>query len=277
MTTGQPVGEIYCAYLPPGLAWITEPLAQVIGRSPFTLHSATWQTTVNIALGAGVPALGQHWLGALSMIARRPGAPEAKPLKPDAVYQGPWRLDTRISATLPSGDLIRRRFITNAVAVTLAVCAMTFTSWLLYTTQSLANDAAFWTQQIASKHQEVEALNALTRELTTQSDRIDAAYALAAMPYRLTQFLLALGRTRPATMQIDGLDSLERGAVLRGVLHEPSDKARVTINGYREALQREPAISAAFGSVTLTSFSRRDARASSPEAYEFELTFKARP
>ncbi|MBN8645731.1 MAG: hypothetical protein J0L61_10905, partial [Planctomycetes bacterium] len=27
MTTGQPVGEIYCAYLPPALSWIAEPLA----------------------------------------------------------------------------------------------------------------------------------------------------------------------------------------------------------------------------------------------------------
>src|SRR5260221_6167273 len=33
MTTGQPVGEIYCAYLPAALSWIAEPLAHVVGRA----------------------------------------------------------------------------------------------------------------------------------------------------------------------------------------------------------------------------------------------------
>lgn len=76
MTTGQPVGEIYCAYLPPALSWITEPLAQVVGRTPFAMDCAAWLPTVNIAVAEGVPPFGAHWLGALSLIA---GAGAIKP------------------------------------------------------------------------------------------------------------------------------------------------------------------------------------------------------
>ncbi len=76
MTTGQPVGEIYCAYLPPALSWITEPLAQVVGRTPFTMDCTAWLPTVGIRTTDGMPAFGSHWLGALSLVA---GANGTKP------------------------------------------------------------------------------------------------------------------------------------------------------------------------------------------------------
>ncbi len=69
MTTGQPVGEIYCAYLPPALSWITEPLSQVVGRTPFVMDCAAWLPTAGIQVADGVPAFGSHWLGALSLVA----------------------------------------------------------------------------------------------------------------------------------------------------------------------------------------------------------------
>jgi len=69
MTTGQPVGEIYCAYLPPALSWITEPLAQVVGRTPFVMDCPAWMPTVNIRTTEGLSLFGSHWLGALSLVA----------------------------------------------------------------------------------------------------------------------------------------------------------------------------------------------------------------
>lgn len=69
MTTGQPVGEIYCAYLPPVLSWITEPLAQVVGRTPFIMDCAAWLLAVNIRAAVGLPRFDSHWLGALSLLA----------------------------------------------------------------------------------------------------------------------------------------------------------------------------------------------------------------
>ena len=270
MTTGQPVGEIYCAYLPPALSWIAEPLAHTIGRTPFVMDCPAWQGTVNLATASNVAPLGQHWLGALSLIADIPGPPAGKAPKADAVYQGPWRIDCRISAALPSSDLIRRRFITNAIATTLAAVAVMIAFWLYYLGRTLEEDTAAWSQRITDNRPAVEELAASTRKLNTAADRIDAAYLLMAAPYRVSELIMTLGRTRPASMQIANLDSMETGLVMRGSLYESSDKAKITLNNYREELLRDPLIGARFATISLTSFSRKE----TTEAFEFELTFK---
>ncbi len=270
MTTGQPVGEIYCAYLPPALSWIAEPLAQVIGRTPFVLDCAAWQSAVAISTAEGVKPLGQHWLGALSLVARPEGASATIAPKPEAVYQGPWRVDCRISAALPSGDLVRRRFITNAIAATLALAAIVFTFWLVYLGRTLESEIAGWQQRIADNKGQVNALDADTRTLTTAAGRIDSAYALMAAPYRLSELLMALGSNRPASMQIESIDSLQTGLVLRGILREPSDRAKIILDQCRQQMLKDPLIGARFASIGLTSFSRRE----EADTFDFELTFK---
>lgn len=270
MTTGQPVGEIYCAYLPPSLSWITEPLAQVIGRTPFVMDVAAWQTTVNIATAENVEPLGQHWLGALSLVAQPEGAITGPVPKPEAVYQGPWRVDCRISAALPSGDLVRRRFITNAIALTLTAAALVFTLWLFYLGGTLQAETTGWRQRIADNKRQVEALEADTRILAAAAARIDSAHTLMAPPYRLSELLMALGHNRPASMQIESLDSVESGLVLRGTLHEPSDRAKVVLDQCRHQMLKDPLIGDRFTGITLTSFSRRE----QTDSFDFELTFR---
>lgn len=270
MTTGQPVGEIYCAYLPPDLSWITEPLAQVIGRTPFVMDVAAWQTTVNIATAENVKTPGQHWLGALSLVAQPEGAATGPVPKPEAVYQGPWRMDCRISAALPSGDLVRRRFITNAVALTLTAAALVFTLWLFYLGGTLQAETSGWQQRIAENKRQVEALEADTRVLAAAAGRIDSAHTLMAPPYRLSELLMALGRNRPASMQIESLDSVDSGLVLRGTLHEPSDRAKVALDQCRHQMLQDSLIGERFASIALTSFSRRE----QADSFDFELTFR---
>ncbi|MDQ5977686.1 MAG: hypothetical protein QG602_658 [Verrucomicrobiota bacterium] len=270
MTTGQPVGEIYCAYLPPALSWIAEPLAQVIGRSPLVLDCAAWQASVGINAAEDLKPLGQHWLGALSLVAQPEGAAEATAAKPDAAYQGPWRVDCRISAALPSGDLVRRRFVTNAIAATLATAALVFTVWLTYLGRTLEAEISGWQQRIADNKRQVDALDADTRALGAAATRIDSAHALMAMPYSLSELLMALGRNRPANMQIDSIDSLQTGLVLRGSLHEPSDRAKLTLDQCRQQMLKDPLIGTRFTSIGLTSFSRRV----EADTFDFELSFK---
>jgi hypothetical protein len=270
MTTGQPVGEIYCAYLPPTLAWIAEPLAQVVGRSPFILDCAAWQSTVGIAAADGVAPFGQHWLGALSLVAEGSAPAPDKAPRADAPYQGPWRMDCRISAALPSSDLVRRRFITNAVAATLAAAALVASIWLLYISQTLAGESTVWRQRISDNKRQVDALNADTRTLSEAAARIEAAYALMVPRYRLSELMMALGRNRPARMQVESIDSLETGLVLRGILHEPSDRAKITLDQCRQAMLADPMLGTRFASISLTSFSRKE----TTDTFEFELNFK---
>ncbi|HWA28374.1 MAG TPA: hypothetical protein VG734_22180 [Lacunisphaera sp.] len=273
MTTGQPVGEIYCAYLPPALSWIAEPLAHVIGRTPLVMDAQAWQASVNLTTDEGIAPLGQHWLGALSLLADTPLDIAEKGRKADATYQGPWRVDCRISTALPSSDLVRRRFVTNVLSVTLAAAAALVAGVLYYDGQTREADTALWTQRIADNKKQEDELNAATRKLNLNSDRIDVAYRLMAAPYRVSELVMALGASRPASMQISNIDSLETGLVVHGILHESSDKARNTLNAYREELLHDPLIGPRFASIALTSFSRME----STERFEFELTFKLRP
>ena len=105
---------------------------------------------------------------------------------------------------------------------------------------------------------------------TKAATRSDSAHDLMAPPYRLSELLMALGRNRPASMQIESLDSVESGLVLRGTLHEPSDRAKVVLDQCRHEMLQDPLIGERFAGIALTSFSRRD----QADSFDFELTFR---
>ena len=270
MTTGQPVGEIYCAYLPPALAWITEPLAQVVGRTPFTMDCTEWLPTVNLQTSNGVPAFGSHWLGALSLVADLPGPKLEKAPKEDAAHQGPWHIDCRLSAQLPSGDLVRRRFLPNVIAATLVACALMVTLWQLYVRHTLSTDIVFWQQRIADNQQQVDELNVLNRSLGDQSTRLDYAHELMGAPYEVTDLMMHLGRSRPPNVRIDAIDGNATGLAMRGGLSEPSEQGSRTIRRYVEDLRRNPAIGPLFASIALSTLDRQE----STDTLTFEITFK---
>lgn len=270
MTTGQPVGEIYCAYLPPSLSWIAEPLAHVVGRTPYTLDTTSWQSSVNINVASDVPTLGQHWLGALSLVAELPSAAQEKAPKADAVYQGPWRLDCRISTALPSGDLIRRRFVTNAIASTIAAAALIYTAWQFYISNTLQSDITFWSQRIKENQAQVEELNTLSKKLGEGTARIDQASAMMAQPYVVSDLIMAFGRTRLDRMSIDTIRGFAGGVSLRGKLQEPAEQAAQTLRNYVTTLRKDPEIGPKFGVIALVSLER----AEGADSVDFEIACK---
>ena len=256
MTTGQPVGEIYCAYLPASLAWIAEPLAQVIGRAPFTFDCPAWLPTVNLQLGEGVVAPGPNWLGALSLVAELPGPKPAKDPKDSDAYQGPWHLDRRLSGELPSNDLVRSRFMANAVTATLAACALIIMGWQLYLNNTLASEISYWNQRIQENQRQADELKALTRTLGDQTAKLDQAYGLVAAPYVLSDLVMAFGRTRLDRMTIESINGFAGGVVVRGILHVSSEKATQQLRAYVETLRHDPEFTALFGTIALTSLER---------------------
>lgn len=258
MTTGQPVGEIYCAYLPASLSWITEPLAQVVGRAPLQLDTALWMPTVNLQMADGVPAPGQHWLGALSLVAEVPGPKPATEPKDNDAYQGPWHLDLRLSGNLPSNDLVRRRFVANTIAGTIAVGALMLTCWQLYLGSSLRTEIAFWTQRIKENQSQSDELKAMTRALSDQTARLDQAYTLVSNPYVLSEMIMALGRTRQERMSAVSINGFAGGLVLRGTLRVPSEQGTQQLRAYVETLRKDNELGALFGSIKLTSLDRAE-------------------
>lgn len=270
MTTGQPVGEIYCAYLPPALSWITEPLAQVVGRTPFTMDCREWMPTVGLQAADGVPAFGQHWLGALSLLAELPGTkPESAPGH-DAVYQGPWHLDCRMSAQLPNNKMVRRRFLSTAVIAALAASAFMLTGWLAYVSYTLTKDTTFWNSRIGQSQNLYNDLTQTTRALATKTAQLDRAFGLMGAPYQTSDLLLNLGRTRPASVRVDTISANESGVVMRGGIREPSEQASRSLRRYVDDLRRDADIGPLFANIALTSLDRED----DANSMVFEITFK---
>ena len=270
MTTGQPVGEIYCAYLPPALSWITEPLAQVVGRTPFTINCNEWMPTVGLQAAEGVPPLGQHWLGALSLLATIPGTKSEDTPRDDAAYQGPWHIDCRLSAQLPNNKLVRRRFLVTALATALAASSLTLTCWLLYVSQTLSADTTSMQERIDENQKLYTDFNQTTRTLATRSAKVDRAYELMGSSYQVSDLILSFGRTRPENMRIDTIESNETGVALRGWLPPPAELSSRSLRRYVDELRRDPAIGAIFPAISLNFISRDDVS----DSLTFEISFK---
>ncbi len=270
MATGQSVGEVYCAYLPPELDWIADSITHLVGRAPFKLDCDEWLPTVNLATTEDVPPLAPHWLGALSLVADLPGAEPARKPKTDSPYRGAWRVDFRLAASLPSNDLVRRRFVVDLVAATVAVVAIMATAWQFYAGRELSAQIDYWETLNRENRKPIAEVNRLSRLLSAKSERINYAYELMQSPYAVSDFILNLGRTHPGNVRIGAITSNPNGAMLYGSLQQNSEEASRSAKRYVEDLRRDPAIGPLFASVRLTAFNREGLT----DVHRFEITFQ---
>jgi hypothetical protein len=266
MKTGQPVGEIYCAYLPPGLAWIAEPLAQVIQRTSFAVDCPAWLATVGLQAGGDLPALGPHWLGALGLVAVPQGPPGGK--SPEAAA---WHVDCRLANELPGKKPLGRRFLAAVIAATVTVFALTLALWQWYVIRSLDADTLFWNQQMAANQRLFDELARSTSALGTQSHRFDHAFELMNMPYPVTDFILSLGRSLPPRMRVNLIEASGNRVTMSGSLREPPEQSSRTLGRYLESLRHAPDIGPLFSSIGLTALQREGEK---DESLIFEITFK---
>lgn len=268
LTTGQPIGELYCAYLPPELAWINEPLNLLVGRLPFTLDFTAWLGGARLTCAPGARPPGAHWLGLLSLIA------ESDPAGADGqrTGPGPWRGDWRLTADLPSNDIVRRRFMANTVAAGLASAGVMATLWQGYAAYTLQGDSSYWAQQIRENQAAYDEVVRLDRDLAAQTARLNAAYTAMHPPYPVTNLLLQLGRTRPEHVQLTSIASTDGGLVLQGSLRENSQQASRTLRAYVDTLRADPLLGPLFPAVTLTTLDRDSAGT----AISFEITLRTK-
>lgn len=185
-------------------------------------------------------------------------------------YVGPWHVDCRLSAQLPSDDLIRGRFIVNAVAATLATGVLIFTLWLLYLSGTLRSEITYWQDQIAGHRRQYAELNLATRKLETKVARLDAAYAVMGAPYRVSDLVVSFGRTRLPRMSITSINGFAGGVVVRGQMLEASGPAAQTLRRYVADLRKDPVIGPLFGTIALVSLEREE----NADVMTFEIACK---
>lgn len=185
-------------------------------------------------------------------------------------FVGPWHVDCRLSAQLPSDDLVRGRFLVNLIAASLATGVLIFTFWQAYVSGSLSSEINYWQEQIAGHKRQFAELKVATKQLETKVARLDEAYNLMAEPYVLSDLLISFGRTRVPRMTIASINGFAGGVVLRGTLHEPSGQGAQTLRRYVEDLRKDPAIGPLFTTIMLVSIER----AEGTDALTFEVACK---
>lgn len=273
MTTGQPVEEVFCPYLPPGLVWLGGPLARSIGRTAMTIDCADWLTKARLRPAEGVKGIGPHWLGVLSLAADLPepaAVKSARALGEDRAYQRPWHIDWKPAEEGADRSVVSRGFLTSAIVGALLVLAAAVTGWQFYVTQALRTDTVYWESRMKGNRQLFDELTATSAQLKTQSGILKSAFDLMHAPFAQTDFMLNLGRTLPARMRIDRIDMNDTQAALNGVLFEPAEEASVTLGHYMEELRRNRAIGPLFSSIAIKSLHRRN----DTEAVVFVITLQ---
>jgi hypothetical protein len=268
MTTGQPVGEIHCAYLPASLQWIAEPLARMVQLPVYSLDFTAWLPTAGSQPAEGLPELGSHWMGALSLMTRP--AESGKTAGEKAGGPPSWRVDFQREARISDLRPVTRRFAAPVVATSLALFVLVFALWQWSVVRALDQDTDYWNQQMASNQKVVGELTRATRALRTKSARFDQASELVSVPFQLTDFILNLGRSLPPNMRVDRIEANRNRVAMSGSLREPPEQSSRILGRYMEALRNTPAIGPLFSSIELTSL-QRDRGAE--ESLTFEITF----
>ncbi len=275
MTTGQPVGDVYCPYLPPALAWLAEQLIRSIDHEPLAIDCQEWMPVAGLQLAPGLPSFGPHWLGALSLAANLGGVGNANDaISGDAAdLQRPWHVDCRRSIDAPGGRFMDRQFLGGIAAGLLMLFTVIFAGWQIYVSRSLQADTRYWESQMEANRLLVDELTTDLRELNGRSDRLKRAHALMREPYQFTEFIMNLGRAQPPRLRIDRIDANEYRVVLTGSLLEPAEEASRSLGRYLEVLRRTTGIGEMFDAITATSLQREG----SADVLAFEITMRHRP
>lgn len=276
MTTGQPVDEIFCAYLPSGLNWIAESLARSTGRSPYQMDCNEWLPSARLQVAEGGPTFGPHWAGALGLVANLPDTTGRKPRRSrrsaDAFHR-PWHVDTSVATQEDDREFAGRRFLAAAAAATLAGLALAATAWQLYATHELRSDTQFWERQMSANQKLFTELNAAGVSLRKQTEIFDRAYDLMAEPFQLSDLLLNLGRTVPPHMRIERIETNDLRVAISGGVLEPAEEASTTLGRYMDDLRRQPGVGVLFSNIAITTLQRKV----NSEEVIFELTLRLKP
>ncbi len=273
MTTGQPVDEIFCAYLPPSLSWVGESLARTTGRTLFPLDLKEWLPSAKLQISEGCPALGSQWAGALGLIANLPDTSSLRTKRSDGPYHRPWHIDTSVASEEDDREFASRRFLASAGASALALLALAVTSWQIFATYQLRNETQFWEHQMATNQKLFSELSSAGITLRKQTEIFDKAYELMAEPYTLSELLMNLGRTVPPHVRIDKIDTSDTRVAISGNVLEPAEEASGTLGRYMDDLRRHPGVGPLFPQMAITTLQRK----TGSEEMIFELTLRTRP
>jgi hypothetical protein len=192
--------------------------------------------------------------------------------KDEVLDLGPyWRHDCRLAAELPEDNVVRARFLADALFGAIAFGLLLLCLWLGYGNMALSASISDWEQRVAQNRREMEELQKVQQSTSTYSNRLARAAELTGSPYLVSQLLLDLGRTRPDQIRLDVIEMSETVIYLRGNITESSDRATRLAGRYVETLRRDPAIGPHFSDITASSIDRVS---NQNDSFTFEITLR---
>ena len=181
-----------------------------------------------------------------------------------------WHVDCRLEAELPEDNVVGTRFLINVIFTAVAVAALLFTGWLGYLSLSLRYEIRDWEQRINDNRAEVRDIQRMQRDYGVEAAKVDQAYALVRPLFNVSALVSDLGRTRPPEMMVDVIEWNEAGLVMRGSLHESSERASQILGSYVKQLGRDEKIGPLFREIVLTDADRGAAG----DNFKFEIALR---
>ena len=189
------------------------------------------------------------------------------------VLSAHWHVDCRLPAELPDDRVVSSRFLVNLPFGMATLGLLIFFGWLLSTNLSLRGNIADWSRRLSDSRVEVASIKQQQREYATLAFKIETAHTLMKSRLYVSHFMTQLSRSRPGTMVIESVDSLNANLIVQGRLRGSAEQATRAIGDYVEKLRKDPEIGARFESIFVTNFER----AQSGDEQDFELTFRFNP
>jgi hypothetical protein len=180
-----------------------------------------------------------------------------KPKTASAALQMPaWHPTFRNYERLPDIKVVRTVFFVNGVAITVALAVLTVFIFKEYRYLSLCRQVAYAQTQIDRDQRGSDQAIALFKKFQGEEKKILEIDAFLKARPLLSNLLLQIGQTLPKNVALSAFEERENGVIMRGGVRGAPELASGEASNYVEQLNRDPAIKALFGEVTLTSISR---------------------
>jgi len=183
-----------------------------------------------------------------------------------------WHVDCRLVAELPEDRVVGTRFLINAPFASLALATLLFAAWEGYRDITVRQQIVDWERRLGDTSVAMRDVDRMQAEYAAESAKIDGAAAVIKTPFVISEFVGALGRTLPPKMVVDLIEWGDTGIVVRGTLHESSERAALLLGGYVKQLHDDPRVGPHFLNIVLSGLER-----SKDESLAFEITFHMRP
>jgi hypothetical protein len=275
LQTGHRIDELYCGQLPERLHWLSRELGEAVDL-PLLEPALQADSVQFITEGATVS---QQWLSALSLLTtfnppNKTGSNPATPVVDLPAAGAAWHLDCRLVGELPEDSIVSTRFIINAVIGSVTVGVALGCGWLFYTNLELRGQIDMWERRMTENTPALKEIQGVQAQYAKDSARIDEAFELMHQPMLVSEFIAQLGRSRPAQVVFD---LIETGGVdvvlLRGSLRENSERASRQLGSYVESLAADPKLGPLCRAIVLTNLERRE----TDDSMTFEITFRLQP